>query len=57
MRDGYACMKSLYAVSARGAAAAAPEGGALTCPSILTPTSSWWALVTPSRVMPGTVGS
>jgi hypothetical protein len=28
-----------------GAAAAAPEGGALACPSVLTPTSSRWAMV------------
>jgi hypothetical protein len=28
-----------------GGVAATPEGGALACPSALTPTSSWWALV------------
>jgi hypothetical protein len=32
---------------AGGAAAAAPEGGALACPSAPTSTSARWALVTP----------
>jgi hypothetical protein len=37
----------LFTAPAGGAAAAAPEGGTLACPSALTSTSTRWALVTP----------
>jgi hypothetical protein len=37
----------LLGVPANGAAAAAPDGGALACPSVHTSTSTRWALVNP----------
>jgi hypothetical protein len=36
----------MYTAPAGCVVPAAPEGGALACPSALNPTSSWWALVT-----------
>jgi hypothetical protein len=45
--DSESCIQYLNRAPAGGAAAAAPEGIALACPSAPTSTSTRWALVTP----------